>query len=431
MSLGFNQTIDSWYLASAGAAPERPALESSMECDVAVVGAGLAGCSAALHLAQRGYRVVVLEGATAGYGASGRSGAQMLPGFASGQSKLEPALGAAGARAAFDVTVEGMALARQLIHDHHIACDYRTGQAHVAIKPRQLTELQVWQEELQTLGYPHTRLMDGDEVRSLLATQRYSGGLFDANAAHLHPLKYVRGLAVAAERAGAQVFEHTPVLRLEAASAASGLSRLHTARGVVSARHVALCGNAYLQGTAPTIRPRIMPVGTYIIATEPLGEAVATALIRNDMAVTDINFVLDYYRRSPDHRLLFGGRVSYSGYDPLGTARATRARMLAVYPQLANARIDHAWGGYVDITMTRAPDFNRLAPNVYYAQGFSGHGMVLAPMAGKLMAEAIAGQAERFDLFGKLKHRPFPGGALLRRPALVLAMLWFRLRDWL
>ena len=431
MSLGFNQTIDSWYLASAGAAPERPALEGSMECDVAVVGAGLAGCSTALHLAQRGYRVVVLEGANVGYGASGRSGAQMLPGFASGQSKLEPALGASGARAAFDVTVEGMALARQLIHEHNIACDYRSGQAHVAIKPRQVTELQGWQDELQALGYPHTRLMDGDEVRDLLATQRYIGGLFDANAAHLHPLKYVRGLAVAAERAGAQIFEHTPVLRLEAAPTANGLSRLHTARGVVSARYVALCGNAYLQGTAPAIQPRIMPVGTYIIATEPLGEAAATALIRNDMAVTDINFVLDYYRRSPDHRLLFGGRVSYSGYDPLGTARATRARMLSVYPQLANARIDHAWGGYVDITMTRAPDFNRLAPNVYYAQGFSGHGMVLAPMAGKLMAEAIAGQAERFDLFGKLKHRPFPGGALLRRPALVLAMLWFRLRDWL
>jgi len=431
MSLGFNQTIDSWYLASAGAAPERPVLDGDVACDVAVVGAGLAGCSAALHLAQRGYRVVVLEGAAVGYGASGRSGAQLLPGFASGQNKLEPALGATGARAAFDVTVEGMALARQLIHEHNIACDYRSGQVHVAIKPRQVTELQGWQEELQALDYPHTHLMDGDEVRSLLATQRYIGGLFDANAAHLHPLKYVRGLAVAAEQAGAQVFEHTPVLRLDAATTVSGLSRLQTARGVVSARYVALCGNAYLQGIAPAISPRIMPVGTYIIATEPLGETVATELIRNDMAVTDLNFVLDYYRRSPDHRLLFGGRVSYSGYDPLGTARATRARMLAVYPQLANVHIDHAWGGYVDITMTRAPDFDRLAPNVYYAQGFSGHGMVLAPMAGKLMADAISGQAERFDLFGKLKHRPFPGGALLRRPALVLAMLWFRLRDWL
>lgn len=431
MSLGFDQTIDSWYLASAGPAPARAPLDGSLTCDVAVVGAGLAGCSAALHLALRGYRVVVLEGANVGYGASGRSGAQLLPGFASGQSKLEPALGAAGARAAFDLTVEGMALARQLIQDHAIACDFRTGQAHVAIKPRQLAELRGWQEELEALGYPHTRLMDGEEIRSLLATERYLGGLFDANAAHLHPLKYVRGLAAAAERAGAQLFERTPVLRLEAAPAAGGISRLHTANGIVSARHVALCGNAYLQGTAPAIRPRIMPVGTYIIATEPLGEAAATDLIRNDMAVTDINFVLDYYRRSPDHRLLFGGRVSYSGYDPLGTARATRARMLTVYPQLAGARIDHAWGGYVDITMSRAPDFNRLAPDVYYAQGFSGHGMVLAPMAGKLMAEAIAGQAERFDLFGKIKHRPFPGGALLRRPALVLAMLWFRLRDWM
>ena len=431
MSLGFDQSIDSWYLASAGPAPTRPALDGSLQCDVAVVGAGLAGCSTALHLAARGYRVVVLEGATVGYGASGRSGAQMLPGFASGQSKLEPALGADGARAAFALTVEGMELARTLIRDHGIDCDYRTGQAHVAIKPRQMEELRGWQTELEALGYSHTRLVDGNEIRDLLATQRYLGGLYDANAAHLHPLKYVRGLAAAAERAGAQLFERTPVLRLEAAKDATGLSLLHTARGIVSARHVALCGNAYLQGTAPAIRPRIMPVGTYIIATEPLGEATATSLIRNDMAVTDINFVLDYYRRSPDHRLLFGGRVSYSGYDPLGTARATRARMLTVYPQLAAVRIDHAWGGYVDITMSRAPDFNRLAPNVYYAQGFSGHGMVLAPMAGKLMAEAIAGQAERFDLFAKLKHHPFPGGALLRRPALVLAMLWFRLRDFL
>ncbi|MFM7065612.1 MAG: NAD(P)/FAD-dependent oxidoreductase [Gammaproteobacteria bacterium] len=431
MSLGFTQTIDSWYLASAGLASPRPPLAGDCLCDVAIVGAGLAGTSAALHLAQRGYRVVVLEGARVGYGASGRSGAQLLPGFASGQAKLEPALGRDGAKLAFALTVEGLDLARQLIRDHAIDCDFRSGQATVAIKPRQVRELLDWQMELEHLGYAHTRLVDRDELRSLLATERYLAGVFDANAAHVHPLKYVRGLAAAAERAGAVLHEGTPVLRIEAATQASGLSRLHTATGIVSARHVALCGNAYLQGALPAIRDRIMPVGTYIVATEPLGERLATDLIRNDMAVTDCNFVLDYFRRSADHRLLFGGRVSYSGYDPLGTARATRARMLKVYPQLASARIEHAWGGYVDITMSRAPDFNRIAPGVFYAQGFSGHGMALAPLAGKLMAEAIAGQAERFDLFARLKHRPFPGGAALRRPALVLAMLWFRLRDWL
>ena len=431
MSLGFTQRIDSWYLASAGTAPSRPALDGDTRCDVAVVGGGLAGTSAALHLAQRGLRVVVLEGATVGYGASGRSGAQLLPGFASGQAKLEPALGTAGARTAFQLTVEGLELARQLIREQAIDCDYREGQATVAIKPRQVAELHAWQAELANLDYHHTRFLDRAALADLLATDRYLAGVLDANAAHVHPLKYVRGLATAAERAGAIIHERTPVLRLEAARHAGEKSRLHTARGIVTADHVALCGNAYLQGVAPSLQQRIMPVGTYIVATEPLGVAVAQDLIRNDMAVTDLNFVLDYFRRSADHRLLFGGRVSYSGYDPLGTARATRARMLKVFPQLAAARIEHAWGGYVDITMSRAPDFNRLSPSVYYAQGFSGHGMVLAPMAGKLLAEAIAGQAGRFDLFQRLKHHPFPGGAALRRPALVLAMLWFRLRDWL
>jgi gamma-glutamylputrescine oxidase len=201
--------------------------------------------------------------------------------------------------------------------------------------------------------------------------------------------------------------------------------------GAVSAKFVVMCCNAYANELAPTLRARIMPVGTYIIATESLGEARITQLMRENIAVTDINFVLDYFRRSADHRLLFGGRVSYSGRDAFNTARATRKRMLNVFPQLADAQVEYAWGGYVDITLSRAPDFGRLAPNVYYLQGFSGHGIALAGVAGKLVAEAIAGQAERFDLFTRLQHRNFPGGPLLRTPALMLAMLWYRLRDLL
>ena len=198
------------------------------------------------------------------------------------------------------------------------------------------------------------------------------------------------------------------------------------------ARHVALCCNAYMDSRiSKKLRDRIMPVGTYIIATEPLGQARIEALMRQNVAVSDVNFVLDYFRRSADHRLLFGGRVSYSGRDALNTARATRVRMLKVFPQLADARIEFAWGGHVDITMSRAPDFGRLAPNVFYLQGFSGHGIALTGMAGKLVAETIAGQAERFDLFTKLKHHNFPGGPALRMPGLVLAMLWFRLKDLL
>ena len=197
----------------------------------------------------------------------------------------------------------------------------------------------------------------------------------------------------------------------------------------MKARFVALCCNAYIDRLAPQLRSRIMPVGTYIVATEPLGAARIAALMRENVGITDINFVLDYFRRSSDHRLLFGGRVSYSGLDTFDTKRATRKRMVKVFPQLRDTSIEYAWGGYVDITLNRMPDFGRLAPNVYYLQGFSGHGIALTGIAGKLIAETIAGHAERFDLFARLGHRNFPGGTLLRTPALVLGMLWYRLRS--
>jgi gamma-glutamylputrescine oxidase len=203
-----------------------------------------------------------------------------------------------------------------------------------------------------------------------------------------------------------------------------------TEQGLLRCRHIVFAGNAWLGNTVPRLARRIMPVGTYIVATEPLGTS-GDALIPHDIAVTDINWVLDYFRLSRDRRLLFGGRVSYSGLDPFNTAEATRRRMLRVFPQLADTRITHAWGGYVDITLNRAPDFGRLEPDVYYLQGFSGHGMALTGLAGQLVAEAVAGTAERFDVFTRIPHRVFPGGVLLRRPALVLAMLYYRLRDLL
>jgi gamma-glutamylputrescine oxidase len=206
---------------------------------------------------------------------------------------------------------------------------------------------------------------------------------------------------------------------------------VHTVRGEVRCRQLALCGNAYIGGMAPQLDRRIMPVATYMVATEPLGAAQAGALIANDAAVSDMNWVLDYYRRSADHRLLFGGRVSYSGIDPFDTAAATRRRMLAVFPQLVGVAVDYSWGGFVDISLNRAPDFGRLAPDVFYLQGFSGHGLALTGIAGQMLAEAIAGTAERFDVFARIPHRDFPGGRLLRRPALVLGMLWYRLRDLL
>ncbi len=420
--------IRSWYAASANPAPLREPLRGEASADVCVVGGGIAGCSTALHLAERGYRVVLLEGKRIAWGASGRSGGQALFGFAAGQDTLVAQVGREAARAMFDVSVEALDLLKDRVARHGIDCDLQWGQMHVAIKPRHETELKAWQDELaRDYGYTSLRWLGREEVRSLLATERYTGGLHDPRSGHLHPLNYTLGLAAAAEAAGVRIFEGSEVTRLEQ----GGTAVVHTAQGRVRASHVALCCNAYMDQLSPRLRARIMPVGTYIVATETLGQARIEALMRENIGVTDVNWVLDYFRRSSDHRLLFGGRVSYSGLDPLDTERATRARMVKVFPQLADAKIEYAWGGYVDITMSRAPDFGRLTPNVYYLQGFSGHGIALTGMAGKLVAEAIAGQAERFDLFTKLEHRDFPGGRALRTPALVLAMLWFRLKDLL
>jgi gamma-glutamylputrescine oxidase len=419
---------NSYYAATAHPSPARPQLAGQETADVCVVGGGIAGCSAALELAQRGYRVVLLEGARIAWGASGRSGGQAIVGFGTSQQQLVKLVGLQTARSLWDMSVEALDLLRERVARHAIDCDLAWGHLHVATKPRQREQLLEERRELEELyGYRTTTFMEREEVESLLATRRYCAGLYDPGSGHLHPLNYTLGLGAAAEAAGVRIFEGSAVKRLEPGDPA----RVHAAGGTVTARHVVLAGGPYIRGVTPATDRRIMPVGTYVVATEPLGEQRMAGLIRRNVAVSHMNFVLDYFRPSADHRVLFGGRVSYSGLDTVDTGRATRARMLRVFPQLADARIEFVWGGFVDISMNRAPDFGRVAPNVYYLQGFSGHGVALAGMAGRLAAEAVAGQAERFDLFGRIGHRDFPGGRLLRTPALVLGMLWYRLRDLL
>jgi gamma-glutamylputrescine oxidase len=422
--------IDSYYAASAHPAPDRPPLAGDVDADVCVVGGGIAGCATALFLAERGYKVVLLEGNRIAYGASGRSGGQAIVGYACSQDKLVAQVGRDDARRMFDISVDALDLIKTLVAKHGIDCDLQWGHLHTAIKPRQETELRAWQEELvNDYGYTGTRWLDRAELGAVLDTDRYIGGLRDDRSGHLHPLNYTLGLAAAAEKAGVRIFEQSMVTGIEHGATV----RLRTATGAsVRAQHVALCCNAFIdEKISGHLRDRIMPVGTYIIATERLGQARLESLMHENVAVSDVNFVLDYFRCSHDHRLLFGGRVSYSGRDARNTASATRKRMLNVFPSLADARVEYAWGGHVDITMSRAPDFGRLAPNVYYLQGFSGHGIALTGIAGQMVAETIAGQAERFDLFTRLQHRKFPGGPALRMPGLVLAMLWFRLKDLL
>lgn len=418
---------DSYYAATAPQVPPHPALDGDQRCDVAIVGGGLAGLSAALDLATQGRRVLLLEARSLGWGASGRNGGQAIHGLACDQAEIEAQLGLDDARRVWALSIDALDLLRQRIHTHGIACDWRDGFLGVATSARKAAALLQWAERIHSVyGYPLTPIAAGD-IRRWVDSPRYHGGVHDPRSGHLHPLKYLRGLARAAAQAGVQLHENSPVLRLQAGDKL----QLHTARGTVTADQVLLAGNVYLQGLAPALQPRIMPVGTYIACSAVLPRALADSLVPSRSAVCDTDFVLDYFRTTDDDRMLYGGRVSYSMRTPANLRSSMRQRMVATFPQLRSTAIDFAWGGFVDITMNRAPDFGRLGPNVYYLQGFSGHGLALTGLAGRLVAQAMAGDAERFDLFARLRHRPFPGGRWLRMPSLVLGMAWYRVRDML
>lgn len=415
---------DSYYAATANAAPRHPALAGEITADVCVVGAGFTGISAALHLAERGYDVVVLEAERVGWGASGRNGGQICTGFSKGMTYVESRVGAEAARACWSVARDAKALIRDRVEKHAIDCGLKWGYLHVADKPRRMRGLAEDAEELARYGAPDPELLDKVALEERLGSTRYHGALWEPDGGHLHPLNYNLGLAQAAVAAGARIFEQSAATRIENGKQPA----VHTAQGTVRAKFIVLAGNAYLGPLSKPLYRRIMPVGSYILATEPLGEDRARALIRDDDAVANTNFVVDYYRLSQDRRMLFGGRASYSMIEPRDLFAFMRPRMLHVFPQLADAKLDYCWGGNIGITMDRMPDVGRLGEAVYYAQGYSGQGVALSGICGKLIADAIAGEAERFDLLSRFRHPPFPGGKL-RTPLLVLGMLWYRLRD--
>lgn len=428
-------TRNSYYDASAKREQQYPALQGEVGCDVAIVGGGLAGLSAAIELAERGFKVAMLESQQVGWGASGRNGGQAIHGLACDQAVTEAQLGIEASRSIWNMTLESLDIIKQRCQRFQIDCDWQDGFLGVAVNARKAAALKAWGEHMaKDYDFP-LRWVGRPDLPALINSPRYHGGVYDPRSGHLHPLKYSLGLARAAASLGVQIFEHSAVSKIER----GGQNTVHTAQGRVKAKQVVLAGNVYLQELVPVLANRIMPVGTYIVATEPLSPGVADQLIPSHAAVCDTNFVLDYFRTTADQRLLYGGRVSYSTVTPGNLKHSIQRRMLSTFPQLGAVKMDYAWGGFVDITMNRAPDFGRLDQRtgdardagIYYLQGFSGHGLALTGLAGRVVAEAISGDAGRFDTFASLRHHSFPGGRWLRTPALVLGMAYYRLKDLL
>ena len=414
----------SWYAATTDIPNERPPLYGHNEADVCVIGAGFTGLTAALNLAQKGFSVVVLDAHRAGFGASGRNGGQVGSGYNKSQRWLAKSLGQAPARALWEMAEESKADLRTFVAAHAPDARYRAGVAHGGYNLSEVAEEHRDAEYLaKTYGYDQIEELDAGQLRDIVKTSVYQGGILDKGAGHLHPLRYVLGLAKAAEVAGAVIYERSEVHHIAKGTEAE----VRTDKGRVKAKFVVVAGNGYLPNIERKIAAKVMPINSFIGATKPLTDA--QAVLARDIAVADSKFVVNYFRMSDDNRLLFGGRESYSIGFPKDIETALHQRMVNLFPQLDGVGFDYVWGGTLGITVSRLPAVQRIAPNIISAAGFSGHGVALSGFAGKVMAEAIAGQAGRFDVLSSLPTPSFPGGGALRAPLLALAMTWFAMRD--
>lgn len=419
----------SWYVASAGALPHWPALDGELNVDVCVIGGGYTGLNCAIELARRGYAVALLEARRIGWGASGRNGGQLIRGVGHAVERFRPLLGADGVRRLKRYGLEAVELVRRRIAEYAIDCELTWGYCDLANRPAHLDDFARARDELLALGYQHPlRLLQANEMHQVVGSTRYCGGLIDMGSGHLHPLRLALGEAAAAARLGVRLFEDSAATRIDYGARLC----VHSARGRVRAARLILACNAYLDGLQPQLAGKVLPAGSYIVASEPLGEARARTLIPQDMALCDQRVALDYYRLSADRRLLFGGACHYSGRDPHDIAAYMRPKLLAVFPQLADVRLDYAWGGMLGIGANRLPQLGRLPQhrNVWYAQAYAGHGLNASHLAAHLLAQAIHGEDSRgFELFARVPHPTFPGGPLLRAPLLALGMLWERLKE--
>ena len=416
----------SWYAETANPAPALPVLIGAHTAQVCVIGAGYTGLGAALELARQGVSVTVLEGATVGSGASGRNGGQIHTGQRRDQDWIEHAVGLTDAKALWQMSQDAKAHLADLIAAHAIDCDVKPGLIHARHRPKGETEdLRYLDHLARVYGYDQITALSRQALSDELGTDVYFGGTLDRGGGHLHPLNLALGLGRAASQAGARIFEHSRALSWQ--KTAAGMT-VKTAQGQLFCDHLILTGDGYIDGLSPVIDAKVMPINNFVLATEPLG-AEASDIIRSDSAVADSRFVVNYFRKTPDGRLLFGGGENYSPWYPADLVRFVRAHMLKVYPRLKGRAVTHAWGGALGITRTRLPFVRQIVPGVVAAAGYSGQGVMLAPYFGKILAQACLGQMSGLDLLSRLPSPAFPGGTLLRWPALVAGMSWYALRD--
>jgi gamma-glutamylputrescine oxidase len=413
----------SYYAATANRKDRLPALAGVETADVCIVGAGFTGISAALELLERGFSVIVLEAAGVGWGASGRNGGQIVNGYSRDLDVIANRYGDAAGRAIAAMALEGGDIIRERVMKYAIACDLVEGGLFAALTARQMRGLEHHKKIWAAYGHDAFELLDKPGLAPHVATSRYVGGLLDRKGGHIHPLNLLQGEAAAARRLGGRIFEDSRVIAVDRATAV-----VKTATGEVRAKHVIVCCNAYIGDLLPEIGQKIMPVSTQVLTTEQLGSH-ARRLLPSNVCVEDANYVLDYYRRTADDRILYGGGIVYGGQDPASIRAKILPNMLKTFPDLKDARIDFAWSGNFALTLTRFPQIGRLSPNVYFSHGCSGHGVTTTHLLGRLVGEAIAGSPARFDILAKLPYYPFPGGKTLRVPLTVLGSWYYRARD--
>jgi len=415
----------SYYAATANMTKERPALQEAKQTDVCVIGAGYTGLSTALFLLEKGFSVTVLEAAKVGFGASGRNGGQIVNSYSRDLDSIERSVDSSAAKLIGQMAFEGGRIIRERVARYNIQCDLKDGGVFAALSQKQMHHLEAQKALWERYGYHQLELLDEQGIKRVVASDRYIGGMLDKQGGHIHPLNLALGEAAAVESLGGVVYENSPAVRIERGEQ----PLIHTPTGNVRAKFSVVAGTAYMGDLIPELAAKSMPCGTQVIATEPLDDELARSLLPQDYCVEDCNYLLDYYRLSADKRLIYGGGVVYGARDPADIESIIHPKMLKTFPQLAKVRIDYAWTGNFLLTLSRLPQVGRLGNNIYYSQGCSGHGVTYTHVAGKVIAEALSGQAERFDAFASLPHYPFPGGQRFQAPLSALGALYYSLRD--